>query len=177
MMYAGDFSTRFPYTSEKLNTSGNSWTKWWDLVYPYVNEPTVYACPALVMKKDEISFNYSFPIGKYGTDTDPAYAPGGARMDAFQRPSATILFNERYYNVRKLGSKDQNSWAFRDWPTSISYWNEWSLPHNNGCNLAFADGRVEWYRMYGRTDPLALNPPLSVSFKIPDLFIRPDATY
>ncbi len=170
MMYADDFS-RFVYTSEKKDTSNT--TKWWDLVYPYVNEPTVYACPSLSVGTNQISANYNYNIGKDG-DTD-----GGVAMGTIKKPSQTVLFNERYYNLRTLGSQSQNSWALRLWPDSNTYfWCEWSLPHNNGCNLAFTDGHVAWYPMRGRVDPLAWPLPSgATTFRISDVYIYPDGTY
>ncbi len=171
MLYTGDFSTRFPYTSEKKNTSDT--TKWWDMVFPYVNDALVYACPSLPLEKNEITANYSYRIGKDGDEN------GGVTLDAIKSPSQTILFNERYYNVRKLGSKSQNSWALRAWPSSgVSYWNEWSLPHFDGCNLAFIDGHVTWYLMRGRVDPLSSTiPAAAVPFRLSDVYLEPDGSY
>jgi prepilin-type processing-associated H-X9-DG protein len=67
----------------------------------------------------------------------------------------------------------------RTWPqTDPYYWGEWWLPHNDGCNLTFADGHAKWYPMQGRNVPTgASTTALCRPYKIPGMFIYADGTY
>lgn len=169
ILYADSYDEKMPFSTYDYTSST---TKWWDLVYPYINSAEVYACPSLDVAEGKITMNYNANIGTYGN------VGGGVKVGTIQYPSQTILFNERYYNVRTLGSTSLNSWALREWPSpSTYYWCEWSLPHNNGCNLAFADGHVAWYAMRGRVHPLDWPiPGTPTAFRINGLYLRPDAS-
>ena len=169
IMYADSFDEKMPFSTGGYESTS---TKWWDLIYPYVNNPEVYACPAIKVARNKITMNYNANIGTYGS------LGGGVKVGTIKYPSQTVLFNERWYTPRTLRSTSLNSWAMRQWPSpSVYYWCEWSLPHNHGCNLAFVDGHVTWHTMRGRLTPIDWPLPAGAyPFRINGLYIMPDGS-
>ncbi len=162
MMYAQDYDERMPWSSLAYESTS---IKWWDLIFPYVKNAQVYACPSWDLSgvSGNVSYNYNSNVGTYN-------GAGGVPLADIVYPAQTVLTNELNGTCPKqLGSTSLCCWAMRLWPDAdIYYWGEWTLPHNEGCNLSFCDGHVKWYKMLGRP---------TQKYKIPGLYIYPNGTY
>ena len=173
MQYVQDYDEKYPFSSCRYNAApGPMEYKWWDIVYPYIKNNQVYCCPSAAdAGAGKISYNYNYNIGLYGD------SGGGVAMATILYPAQTIILNEKSNCSKTLGSTSLCCWAFRLWPASgIYYWGEWELPHNNGCNLTFADGHAKWYAMIGRTNPTGATATTDQPYKIPGLYIMPDGS-
>ncbi len=170
MQYAQDYDERMPFSSGGYDYVSE---KWWNMIYPYIKNQQVYACPSSGYSAPFVTYCYNYNIGIFGI-----YG-GGVTLAQIEYPAQTIVINERNDPwPRRLGSTSLDCWAMREWPaTDPYYWNEWTTPHNKGCNLALADGHAKWYSMIGRLkDTGYVEPPYGTSFKIPGLYIKPDGS-
>ena len=167
--YSQDFDEKMPFASAD-NTSGPLSLKWWDLVFNYVRNNNIYGCPSASPASGAVTYSYNLNIGRYGV------TGGGTHLHDIPDPCRTILLNEQINFPRQLGEQQLAGFAFREWPypqSNVYYWCEWTLPHNEGCNLTFCDGHAKWFKMLGRShpyDPTTTGTP----YKIPGIFIMPD---
>jgi len=148
IMYSGDFNDRLPRLAPYSSGSAQSYIQ--DRVDPYLNADAVWLCPAA-----DYNATYSVP-SKYITSKGISYGvhdnlvycdftdnldhfgkdtPRPLRRGAMKRPSEIFLWTDAaYYTVwfRKTSGLDSGGTA------------RMRFPHNNGCNVAFVDGHVEW---------------------------------
>ncbi len=171
IQYVQDYDERYPQSSSGYESVSK---KWWDLIYPYIKNAQVYACPSVSssLPANGVTYNYNSKIGKYdGT--------GGVAMADIVYPAQTVITTEdQPYSSKYLGSTGLGAWAMREWPSPDPYyWGEWALPHNDGCNLTLADGHAKWYAMTGRNVPTAdPTTALCTPYKIPGLYIQPNGS-
>ncbi len=164
--YTQDYDERMPFAS---GAHDNISRKWWDLIFPYLLNEYIYSCPSAAPASGDVTFRYNFNIGRYGYPDG-----GGVHINDIDTPGWVILLNERVDVPCKLDSTDVANFAFHDWPDpNVYYWCEWTLPHNNGCNLVFCDGHAKWYTMLGREHPY-LSTTQGTPYRIPGLCIMPD---
>ena len=168
MQYAQDYDECYPQSSGGADSVTR---KWWDLIYPYTKNAQIFACPSWKYGNGYVSYNYNSNIGTYAN-------AGGVSMAQVQYPAQTVLTCELNNDCpRQLGSTNQCCWAMRFWPTNTYYWGEWTVPHNDGCNLCLADGHAKWYSMPGRNVPVgASTQALCQPYKVPGLYIMPDGS-
>jgi len=170
MMYAQDYDERMAFSSGGYE---NTSRKWWDLIVPYVKNADIFCCPSYNNAgANVVTYNYNYNIGRYGD------SGGGVRLADIQYPAQTVITNEKNSCHKTLGSTSLCCWAMRYWPaTNVYYWGEWELPHNQGCNLALADGHAKWYSMIGRNVAIgASTDALCQPYRIPGLYIMPDGS-
>jgi prepilin-type N-terminal cleavage/methylation domain-containing protein/prepilin-type processing-associated H-X9-DG protein len=170
MQYAQDYDERFPPSTGGYESTS---IKWWDRIYPYVKNNQVYSCPsASGAGAGKVTYNMNVNLAYYGDTPSSVHTIGEMIY-----PAQTVVTTERTYCPATLGSTSLCCWGMRLWPaTDVYYWGEWELPHNGGCNLALADGHAKWYQMTGRVPETGATTAGCSPFKIPGLYIMPDAS-
>ena len=171
MQYVQDYDERYPPSSSGYESTS---VKWWDLIFPYIKNAQLYACPSSGYSNGYVTYNYNANVGLYN-------GTGGVAMSTVQYPAQTVITSELNDTCPKaLGSTSLCCWAMRHWPNATwttYYWGEWTIPHNEGCNLCLADGHAKWYKMIGRNVPTGpCTPALCTPYQIPGLYLMPDAS-
>jgi prepilin-type N-terminal cleavage/methylation domain-containing protein/prepilin-type processing-associated H-X9-DG protein len=105
-------------------------------IYPYVNDWNVYFCPTVDKPGDVSACTYSYnkEIGGPGVGNAPA------KITSLTKPSITIAYGEG--NGLRWMPYD-NTCCFGG-PSPA---HRLAANHNNGVNLAFADGHASWYNI------------------------------
>lgn len=132
------------------------------LLFPYNTSPAIYHCPSDLSTIQDAngnplpqlrvrSYNMSQSVNGYGMTIDPdsgyyvdALQPCFIKMSAITNPSPSKLFVFIDENENTL-EDDQFGYPMINW----DYGNWWDMPsnrHNQGGNLSFADGHVEYWK-------------------------------
>jgi prepilin-type processing-associated H-X9-DG protein/prepilin-type N-terminal cleavage/methylation domain-containing protein len=122
-------------------------------LYPYTQNSGIYRCPmdgGTVINHPEVERTRSYSMNAYlggdRVDTDPRVKLRFSELVS-PKPDGVFVFIEEHNSSRWGSSFDV---APREKiGTGISSWI--SLPsdrHNQGCNLSFADGHVEYWRWF-----------------------------
>jgi prepilin-type N-terminal cleavage/methylation domain-containing protein/prepilin-type processing-associated H-X9-DG protein len=134
-MYAQDYDGRFYGTWYEPPASGDYWSGVWHYytgyVYPYVKNDRIFYCPSYsTTGGTEMSYGMPYWYSGSPTDNDISAMPYGM--------SGTVLMLE-------------STWCVFDGPT---FFDSWQLSggrhrdqHNNGANVAFADGHSKWSKV------------------------------
>ena len=151
-MYVQDYDERYPVANINDATS----TFWSQIVYPYVKNPQVYACPSNQDWDGGLSFvnggapHYAWNIGTQivpclkdgigagasctGT-VNPDYSDGPFEESELPQPAETIMIGEisqcatAYVAMRPIPANQCGSVANK---------------HSSGSNFGFVDGHVKW---------------------------------
>ncbi len=132
----------------------------WGLLYPVVNNVTVYRCPVDRSSGHDRSYSMQPQLALYNngvqTSFDADY-PAMYSENQVRSPSATIVFldespvtiNDGFFAVDIIAT---------EWGTDFpAYW------HTHGDNFSFADGHVEYWRWRdswtASPDPNSGDPP------------------
>ena len=136
MMYVQDYDETYfsannaplSYTLPNGAVSGSTNMLWMYQMYPYVKNWQAFNCPSSSTKW--VPDAYSSSLGYGFNDTYIARQS----MAALQVPAETILFTACTYYLA-------------DWDTNAADNHRYpNVMHNDGADVAFADGHVKWYR-------------------------------
>jgi prepilin-type processing-associated H-X9-DG protein/prepilin-type N-terminal cleavage/methylation domain-containing protein len=172
-LYAQDNNHHYPFVGQPDNNPNCS--LWADRVYPYVKSAQVFQCPAYERGeyrpgcpasentedwKQEITYDGSYdlnsPFGSFsiiisGGGDSRSIGIGldfrGASESRYQRPASTILVLDGDGNFVNPGRETPpfTGAALREWGVDTR--------HDNGSNVAFADGHVKWLSLDALTKP------------------------
>jgi len=147
MMYAQDYDERMPYhyrpSALPITMPDNSvtWTysPWANQVYPYINNLQIFVCPSSPEQftfGDWTSYNYSW---NYYPD-----GPNGRKIAEFTHPAELlVLVDGSSYIANPLSAPGADP-TLRTNPGGHYYRDAVKAWHNDGCNVAFADGHGKW---------------------------------
>lgn len=136
------------------------------LLYPDINNVSVYRCPADQLSGHDRSYSMQPQLAPYIAGqpivVDPGYSPMYSENQIRQTsPASTIVFldespatiNDGFFAVLVVNSQ---------WSSDLpAYW------HTHGCNFSFADGHAEYWRWH---DPRTSSPnPNAGAAPYPDL--------
>jgi prepilin-type processing-associated H-X9-DG protein len=131
------------------------------LLYPYNTSPAIYHCPSDMSTIQDAngnplpqyrvrSYNMSQSVNGYGLLIDPqtlyyvdVISPCFQKLSAITNPTPSQLFVFIDENENTL-EDDQFGYPMRNY----DYGNWWDMPsnrHNQGADLSFADGHVEYW--------------------------------
>jgi len=139
IMYATDYDQRNVYSGLTDNGgfpvsasgpySGGGTNRWWwfDMIQPYIKNRQIIICPS----DDAVTGCCGFPNRSYQPSTHMA----GQAEASVQDPAGTIHLIESKANYQATDA-DAGSYINQKF-------------HNNGWNVAFADGHVKWYTVNG----------------------------
>ncbi len=111
-----------------VTTSTQTNLLWTYQMYGYTKNSQMWSCP---------SSTFKWPANAYTQNACYGYNDGylgGAALASLQAPAETITFADCGYY---LTDWDQNATDNRLYP---------SVVHNDGANVAFADGHTKWYK-------------------------------
>jgi len=125
---------------EKTTRNPGQWVAWFDNVYPYIKNAQVFVCP---------SFNGVVDYGYNSWLMPRSYSPiAPFNLAQLTHPAETILFYDTYNGV---GHPCGYPWVVdaRSAPNceakpAADYGTYKYARHNDGCNIAFADGHGKW---------------------------------
>ncbi len=172
-LYAQDYNHRYPFVGRPDNNPNCS--LWADRVYPYAKSAQVFWCPAYERGeyrpgcppsentedwKQEITYDGSYDLNSPFGDFSIIISGGGdsrsismglafrsVAQSRYQRPASTILVLDGDGNFVNPGRETP---PFTD--TSLRRWGV-DTRHDNGSNVAFADGHVKWLSLDALTKP------------------------
>jgi prepilin-type N-terminal cleavage/methylation domain-containing protein/prepilin-type processing-associated H-X9-DG protein len=178
-MYMQDYDETVPVTNPVCwGANGGAW--WFACISPYVKNVQIFACPSSNMPG---SLNcgagcagtgyQSFPRENYGFNENMAH-PGqaGTYMAKWQHPAELFMLGDGRCTVNWGNSNNgiieriayaettnaQCNCSGNPTPHNSSY-----CRHNEGENLAFADGHVKWFKWdnikdYNYGGPIRMDP-------------------
>ncbi len=140
MMYASDYDETIPPTYLG-NWRADAPTEWPDLIYPYVKNAQVFACPSehwalnlVVMRPVPLS---------YGMNMEFGYSAPGVPLARIDKPAETILIADSGPHWLSNHSGPCNGHTkYINWARQIDEWTCYYvyLRHNETANVAFCDG-------------------------------------
>ena len=132
LMYNADYDQRFPLTCYGVtNTCWDRRTYSGGCFAPYVKNWQIFFCPSTTPPTDPTASTYCI--------SRPGAGISGVSEATLVEPSRTILWGEG--NGRRWLFVDAATCSCASHPTQYK---GMALNHNEGCNLAFADGHVKW---------------------------------
>jgi prepilin-type N-terminal cleavage/methylation domain-containing protein/prepilin-type processing-associated H-X9-DG protein len=142
IMYGSDYDERAAPMNSGHPTLGRIWTQ--SILQPYVKNWNVWECPSYNnaakgtcedRTRYGIGYNWSSYNGTYG---DQGWLQN-RKIGSIERPAELVVMLDAscmgggaYYNF------SWTAWQQGQWPASFV--------HNEGCNVAFADGHSKWSR-------------------------------
>ena len=123
----------------KKNAKDNVWSSGWpDRIYPYVKNVKSFHCNGNEWKGRTLSkVNYGMPVGRdraSGTSKwkyEMLYHP--RRLRTFKYPSKSMVVGEKNFDGGSYYILNRNYYIM-------------ALPHNDGANVVYADGHVQWWK-------------------------------
>ena len=143
MMYAQDYDECLP-----IAWAGNNYwnhdidTIWTISVQPYVKNTGIFDCPSSLLG------TWAFTAGRMnGQISHCSYGyncawMNGTPMAKIIRPASKVLIGDAWGQDPRLSPTNGNGGCHNDWAPSYggNFW------HNDGANLAFADGHAKWVK-------------------------------
>ena len=146
-MYVQDYDERMPAHFRSVATAiampdgSGSWTysPWAHQIYPYVMNVQIYACPS---SQEEFTFtnwtSYNYSWNYYGN------GPSDRKIATFTHPAELlILVDGGSYIANPFAAPGANP-TLKTNPGGHYYIDAVKAWHNDGCNIAFADGHAKW---------------------------------
>jgi len=155
MMYCQDYDETYPgyYPPWPVIPSPvGSGCSWWEGVYPYVKNYQLYVCPSYIRSQSSWNYNqHIFPLmPSYGMNPNLHYGP--ITMALVRFPAQCAMLGD---SCHPMGA----DWRFA-WPrapavlpgsgnpctiiTATQTQQKDATVHNEGSNIAFADGHGKW---------------------------------
>jgi len=149
MQYCQDYDESYPpgyrgtsgEFSPVLNATraAGNWVGWFDCIYPYVRNTQVYRCPSFAGTQD-----YNYNPWLMPRSYNP-FTP--MRLGQVTAPADTIMLYDTYAGTRPCGYP----WVVNartapncEGKPAADYDTYKYARHNDGCNIAFADGHGKW---------------------------------
>jgi len=169
LMYVQDYDERVPVCSWPpcWNWSSNRGSWWWSQIYPYVKNNQLYACPSCDFDAGVHCrpgsnptcpghLGIDIPQINYGFNEGMIYPGQPTAISRMQRPAELLMLADSrctvVYRISNQGliervafcnnfvcSCGQPDLGFPETPYHPS-----RTRHNDGSNIAFADGHVKW---------------------------------
>ncbi|MFW6438179.1 MAG: DUF1559 domain-containing protein [Armatimonadota bacterium] len=154
MMYAQDYDERFGQESFYYRDMGvDPYARAWfgDYIQPYVNNRNVLECPSYSWTRTDyrapdwgdLVCSYAFPNIKHDINHDSVHSLSAAKMAVVESPADTIMLIESRSVQIFTGSSNDLPLA------DVIDGGRLDIPrraHNDGFNIAFADGHAKWQR-------------------------------
>ncbi len=135
------------------------------LLYPYINSPALYRCPAdwsrTASRSNSLPRTRSYSLNSWlgidilgkGLSVDSTFNPGfKTRLGDIHFPPPSQVFgfldeNEKSIDDGLFATHDPAHWSNPDASPDLTSWMEMpSDRHRRGCTLSFLDGHVEVWR-------------------------------
>lgn len=161
MMYSQDYDEIFPWMWQggasavhvpEGETASSNYYTWAEFIYPYVKNKGVFQCPSFKRTQAQMPYT-TFPFS-YNYNGASGVGLSGAAMAAVEAPATTVLVYD--------GQGTMDCWWYANDQASLVSgisvanpasaspvaWSQAQLDtvrrHNNGANVAFADGHSKW---------------------------------
>ncbi len=166
VMYAQDYDEKFPtyYWGEGNSGQPNSCT-WWGGIYPYVKNTQLYVCPSSELAwhnthQSWIDFDPNFSNSTYidyGYSELVGNVSGGCKIGRMSYPAETVVLADctstwigGYWSLSFPARAKllRVAWANGGFPCGCPPANPDAIGkarHNDGSNIAFADGHSKWF--------------------------------
>ncbi len=154
LMYAQDYDELVCPTHLPPARSPDRWDMWvWlttanpghidSRLMPYCRNEQLFRCPSSPATLCGYGMNY-YPTG-YARYPTWEYGWGGAPLGKFKRPAETAVLADAWENSGSVCYYMGNA-NFPGYPNRSAGYicGGNSLPHNDGSNIAYADGHVKW---------------------------------
>jgi len=143
MMYADDSKEILPRHCYQASHGHNPSWSWMHMVFSYVNAPQTYQCPSNTNALNTVDYCSSYTYNLSTTPTGGTVGCTWQPLAKILKPSQLCMHTEGATSQAWCGYWGPRASDTND-PTNIA------LPgagiHNDGCNVAFADGHVAWIR-------------------------------
>ncbi len=140
MMYAFDYDETIPPTYLG-NWRADAPTEWPDLIYPYVKNAQVFACPS---EHWDLNLVVMRPVPlSYGMNMEFGYSAPGVPLARIDKPAETILIADSGAHWCSNGtSVCTGHTKYINWVRRVDEYTRHSiyLRHNETANVAFCDG-------------------------------------
>jgi prepilin-type processing-associated H-X9-DG protein len=127
-------------------------------LFPYISTPRLYRCPmdrSRVVAHRDIPRTRSYSMNSFlAGDNEDKDSRVKMRMSSLDRPNRIFVFIEEHessawVNGFQVAPKDSGGLGGATWTSTPSD------RHEQGCNLSFADGHIEYWKWYaGKSDNL-----------------------
>jgi prepilin-type N-terminal cleavage/methylation domain-containing protein/prepilin-type processing-associated H-X9-DG protein len=133
LQYVQDYDEKAAYTYT-LNQEGGPLITWWKYLEPYMKNEQVCTCPSSAGDGyGSISYGYNGRI------------TNGTSLARFVYPSQTGVFIDCQKADAACSYSGSNSWEFF---CDSHHCSRFAAPrHNEGANIAFADGHSKWVKI------------------------------
>lgn len=145
-------STAWPQPDGSTPTSNIIWTH---MIYPYVNNVQVFQCPS---NPEQMLF---YSAGTY--DYAFNYYSGGImnhrKLGDIKKPAETLVYADGASYIANPFSSPGADHDLRNVASGHYYRDALKTWHNDGCNVAYADGHAKWEQYFNvATDPDIWDP-------------------
>ena len=156
MQYAQDYDERYP-----IGQANATPPYFWPMgVAPYLKNTQILVCPS---RSSSTATTATYLVGEgyptaasgrfaefphYGINNLVSYSGGAVAMGSVQAPAETVLLAESNWYTYN-GAAGENDYRNGVWQvampnyTALTGW--YTYPHNDGRNIALADGHAKWY--------------------------------
>ncbi|MFQ6097782.1 MAG: prepilin-type N-terminal cleavage/methylation domain-containing protein [Armatimonadota bacterium] len=147
LMYAQDYDDHAAPCN--VGTNNDPWPRVWNatVLRPYVKNRQLWECPSYSSVRNPGSCEDRTRGGiGYNWAWTPIEGPGGDRgwisfknLDRLQHPAEFVIYTDsRCMGTGPYNNRPWTDWLNGAWPADFR--------HNEGMNVAFADGHVKWQR-------------------------------
>ena len=135
LMYSQDYDSKYPgsyWNGPPPPPWNGNWVYWSDLVLPYVKNNQIFYCPSTGENGGGNGWSYGMPWWYWGC--------------------ADSTIGNMPYGTAGTAMLIEGTWAIFDGP---SFFASWQAPyngrmrdvHNDGLNIAYADGHAKWTKV------------------------------
>lgn len=143
-MWQGGAGTAWVHIPVNQTASSNYFT-WAEFIYPYVKNDQVFQCPSRKFTQAQMPYT-TFPFS-YNYNGNATGGVSGASMASVEAPASTVLLYDGWTMDAWWNAPDQAALLSGQVGPGVAWTTtEWKLTrrHNDGANVAFADGHSKW---------------------------------